>query len=268
MDPCVANISRPSSNIRRFCEADRNGSGARTKDSLQSAVISTQCPGRNAERSLKHTKLATSIAGITSALVLSGCVTGGQRQATAQPATQSARTTAVVTAPPAPRRSSVVRPVVSEEVVLEQGDVYISGASNADVVFVGGSTYIWVTQSDGQRHRHFYGHGDKRQEVFRRRDNLRSVTAHFPAHRSTRHEDGEHRRHHREDAGSTQQLHAESTHRYVQPPQHHLPVNNQAHQSAQQDQRRPKQSRTVHEASVGNSGLRHRPATNISATKA
>jgi hypothetical protein len=93
--------------------------------------------------------------------------------------------------------------VVVEEVVPETNDVYISAAANSDIVFVGGSTYIWANGTDGRRHRHFYGRGDRRQEVFHRRDNLHSVTAHrserpavqFVSH-DTRHHPGENRRGH------------------------------------------------------------------------
>ncbi|WP_413195699.1 hypothetical protein [Pararobbsia alpina] len=107
-----------------------------------------------------------------------------------QPAPPAARPTVVVAAQPAPPPPVVVRPAIQEQVVAEPNDVYISAALDSDIVFVGGSTYIWVTGSDGHRHRHFYAHGDRRQEIFHRRDNLHSVMAHRggppPAHYSAR----------------------------------------------------------------------------------
>jgi hypothetical protein len=72
-----------------------------------------------------------------------------------------------------------------EQVVPEPNDAYISVAAKSDIVFVGGDTYIWVTGSDGRRHRHFYGHGDRRLEVVRRRENLRSVAAPHRGHPAT-----------------------------------------------------------------------------------
>jgi hypothetical protein len=72
--------------------------------------------------------------------------------------------------------------------------VYISAALDTDIVFAGGSTYIWVVGSDGHRHRHLYGRGDRRQEIFRRRDNLHSMNAHRgeppPMHYSLREQNG------------------------------------------------------------------------------
>jgi hypothetical protein len=54
-------------------------------------------------------------------------------------------------------------------------DSSIAVVSDRDVVFVGGSTYIWVTGPDGRRHRQLYAHGDHRADVFHRRDELHHV---------------------------------------------------------------------------------------------
>lgn len=89
--------------------------------------------------------------------------------------------------------------MVAEVIMPEPNDVYISTVANRDVVFVNGSTYIWVEESDGRRHRRFYAHGDRRQEVFRRRENLRSVNLHRPAHPPQR-DDHRHDRHEWKDA--------------------------------------------------------------------
>lgn len=85
---------------------------------------------------------------------------------------------------PVPPPSMVVtQPVVAEtEYVAAPNDVYISTMVDRDVVFVGGATYIWFVGPDGMRHRHFYGHGDLRSDVFHRRDELRIVMAHHEGH--------------------------------------------------------------------------------------
>jgi hypothetical protein len=45
----------------------------------------------------------------------------------------------------------------------------------ADVVFVGGSTYVWVRDDYGHRVRRFYGAGDMRHEVFARHEMLNNM---------------------------------------------------------------------------------------------
>ncbi|MGF6772368.1 hypothetical protein P3T18_004856 [Paraburkholderia sp. GAS199] len=131
---------------------------------------------------MNNTRLAASLAGAIAAFYLGGCTTTGTAQVNARPAVYPQRTTTVVTSAPPPRPVVVARPVVVEEVMPETNDIYISGAANADIVFINGSTYIWAMGPDGHRHRHFYAHGDRRREVFLRRENLRSVAAHRPAH--------------------------------------------------------------------------------------
>ncbi|MBN3856943.1 hypothetical protein G3N59_26545 [Paraburkholderia sp. Ac-20340] len=56
-------------------------------------------------------------------------------------------------------------------------DANVAVVADRDVVFVGGTTYIWVTGPDGIRHRQFYAHGDHRADVFHRRDELHNVMA-------------------------------------------------------------------------------------------
>lgn len=212
---------------------------------------------------MKHTKLAVTIAAATAALFLSGCVTTVPRQVTSSPVTPSAPATAVATAPPAPRRPLAVRPVVTEEVLPEANDVYVSGAANSDVVFIGGSTYIWVTGPDGQRHRHFYGHGDRRREVFRRRDNLRSVTAHHSAHPSIVRADVEHGRRHEKNV-RPQQLHAKDMAQHVHHPASDMHIN----RSAQLDQRHAKQDQGSKQRPPVQASARNRPASSTALTKA
>ena len=173
---------------------------------------------------MKHTRLATSIAGITTAFCLSGCVTSVQRPVAVQPGPPPARVALVVGNPPAARPPVAARPVVVEQVVPEPNDLYISIAANSDIVFVGGSTYIWVTGPDGRRHRHFYGHGDRRLEVYRRRENLRSVAAPragHPATRSTTYQAG----HPRNDAHRPQPLRVKAMPPHDHPSQPHMVSN-------------------------------------------
>ncbi|WP_179401594.1 hypothetical protein [Burkholderia guangdongensis] len=54
-------------------------------------------------------------------------------------------------------------------------DMYLATVVDTDVVLIGGDTYIWFVGSDGARHRRFYAHGDRRQDVFRRRDELHNT---------------------------------------------------------------------------------------------
>ncbi|WP_321817144.1 MULTISPECIES: hypothetical protein [unclassified Paraburkholderia] len=105
-----------------------------------------------------------------SVALLSGCVT--HTQVVAAPA----RPVVVAAPPPAP----VV--VGAPAYVPEPHDAYVSVALDRDVVYVGGMTYIWFVGPDGQRHRHYYGRGDLRGEVFHRRAELRNVMAHHDGH--------------------------------------------------------------------------------------
>jgi hypothetical protein len=88
----------------------------------------------------------------------------------------------------------VAQPVVRETYVPAQYDVYIAAVSDRDVMYVNGSTYIWFTGSDGRRHRQFYAHGDRRQDVYRRRAHLHEVMVHHNGHLPDRYARDEHRR--------------------------------------------------------------------------
>jgi hypothetical protein len=106
------------------------------------------------------------LASAACATFLAGCVTGGQGQ--------------LVSAPNRPTEVTVTayQPLPT--------DVYVANVVDRDVVFVGGDTYIWVVGRDGVRHRQFYAHGDRRAQVFHRREQLHRVMAshdgHLPEH--------------------------------------------------------------------------------------
>jgi hypothetical protein len=112
------------------------------------------------------------LSALATTLLLSGCIS--DRHVASGPV----RANAVVAAPPPPPPVVVAEPVY----VPEPHDAYISVALDSDIVFVGGNTYIWYVGHDGRRYRHFYGHGDMRAEVMRRRANLRLVMAHHDGH--------------------------------------------------------------------------------------
>lgn len=188
---------------------------------------------------------------------LAGCTTGGPRPVAARPVAHPERPTVVVAAAPARRPLVVARPVATEVILPEPNDVYISTAANSDVVFIGGNTYIWVTASDGRRHCHFYGHGDRRQEVFRRRENLRSVMtrrAGHPSHNDARQGDG----HKREDIRRSQPTHTQDTAARHHSPQHYLIGGEQSRRPDQHRQpgRNPRQP--MREASDEHNGVRNR----------
>lgn len=109
-------------------------------------------------------KIALAFAGTLS---LAGCVVPGP----------------VAYQPVPPPPMVVTQPVVTEtEYIPAPNDVYISSVVDRDVVFVGGVTYIWFVGPDGVRHRHYYGRGDLRADVFHRREELRIVMAHHEGH--------------------------------------------------------------------------------------
>lgn len=110
-------------------------------------------------------------------LLISGCVTD------ARVAAGPVRATAVVAAPPPPPPVVIAQPVY----VPQPYDAYVSVALDRDVVYVGGSTYIWITGPDGHRHRRYYGRGDLRGEVLHRRGELRAVMAHNDGHLPMQH---------------------------------------------------------------------------------
>ncbi len=205
-------------------------------------------------------RFAASIVGITTALYLSGCTTTGQTQIAARPVSHASQSAAVVTAPPS-RAVVTARPVVVEEVIPETNDVYISAASNSDIVFVGGSTYIWAKGPDGRRHRHFYSLGDRRREVFRRRDNLRSVVGHRPERPPAKYA-GHGSGRQREDARRPQRFHANSTPSHNHSSTHRQAADDQSHH-IDSHHSAPKPGQSVRDASAARNGVRHHPAPSV-----
>jgi hypothetical protein len=124
-----------------------------------------------------YTRLLPVAVALANALLLAGCITS------AHVATGPARATAVVAAPPPPPPVVVAQPVY----VPQPYDAYVSVALDRDVVYAGGSTYIWVTGPDGHRQRRLYGRGDLRGEVLHRRSELRVVMAHNEGHLPMQH---------------------------------------------------------------------------------
>jgi hypothetical protein len=103
-------------------------------------------------------------------MFFAGCATNEQGQLVIDPNKVNEVLAGAMSPPPPPP------PMVVEEVYQPMpNDIYVSTVVDRDVVFVGGSTYIWVVGSNGVRHRQFYTHGDHREDVFRRRDELHKV---------------------------------------------------------------------------------------------
>lgn len=129
---------------------------------------------------------ASCVALAASITVLAGCATNEQGVVVFDPAKANALITAAITpTPPAP-------PVIVEAPVIAYApvptDLYVANVvDTTDVIFVSGNTYVWVVGPDGHRVRHFYAHGDHRDEVFHRRDDLHRVMeqhgGHLPDHR-------------------------------------------------------------------------------------
>ncbi|WP_246257613.1 hypothetical protein [Pararobbsia alpina] len=122
-----------------------------------------------------------SLASIACATFLGGCATNEQGQLVVDP-NKVNQVFSGAQSPPSPPP-----PVVVEEAYQPTpNDIYISTVVDRDVVFVGGNTYIWVVGPDGARHRRLYAHGDHRNEVFHRRDELHKVMmnhgGHLPDH--------------------------------------------------------------------------------------
>ncbi|GAB7527389.1 hypothetical protein PBS_63800 [Paraburkholderia sp. 2C] len=103
-------------------------------------------------------------------MFVAGCATNEQGQLVVDPdKVNEVLAGALNPPPPAP-------PVVVEEAYQPMpNDIYVSTVVDKDVVFVGGNTYIWVVGSDGVRHRRLYAHGDHREDIFHRRDELHKV---------------------------------------------------------------------------------------------
>jgi hypothetical protein len=124
---------------------------------------------------LKNTGLYAAM--IAAFVPLTACVTDGQGHVVMDP-NVSATISAAFVPPPPPAPV----PVVAEVYEPMPYDAAVVVVADRDVVFVGGSTYIWVTGPDGIRHRQFYAHGDHRADVFHRRDELRAVMARHDGH--------------------------------------------------------------------------------------
>ncbi|WP_322029527.1 hypothetical protein [Paraburkholderia sp. J76] len=137
------------------------------------------------------TTLRISIASIACATFLAGCATNEQGLLVVDPNKVNEILAGALSPPPAPP------PVVVEEAYQPMpNDIYISTVVDRDVVFLGGDTYIWVVGADGVRHRRFYAHGDHREDVFHRRDELHKVImnhgGHLPDHAIAAHGPIEH----------------------------------------------------------------------------
>lgn len=124
------------------------------------------------------TQLKITLTAIAGAILLAGCATNDQGQLVIDQDKVHAVIVALNPPPPPPPP-----PVVVEEVYQPMpSDVYISTVVDTDVVIVGGDTYIWVVGPDGARHRRFYAHGDHREDVFHRRDELHRVMVNHGGH--------------------------------------------------------------------------------------
>jgi hypothetical protein len=124
-----------------------------------------------------RTTLRISLASIACAAVVAGCTTNEQGQLVIDPNKVNEVLASALAPPPPPP------PVVVEEAYQPMpSDVYVSAVVDHDVVLIGGDTYIWVVEADGVRHRHFYSHGDHREDVFHRRDELHRVMTNHGGH--------------------------------------------------------------------------------------
>ncbi len=117
-------------------------------------------------------------ASLAGTLLISGCVSSPRV------ATAPAHPTVVVAAPPPPPPPVVVAQPVY---VPQPYDAYVSVVLDRDVVYAGGSTYIWIVGPDGHRQRRLYGRGDLRGEVLHRRAELRVVMARNEGHLPMQH---------------------------------------------------------------------------------
>ncbi|WP_051390855.1 hypothetical protein [Paraburkholderia mimosarum] len=114
---------------------------------------------------------------LAATLLISGCLSSPRV------ATAPARPTTVAAAPPPPQPVVVAQPVY----VPQPYDAYVAVVLDRDVVYAGGSTYIWITDPEGRRQRRYYGRGDLRGEVLHRRAELRVVMAHNQGHLPMQH---------------------------------------------------------------------------------
>ena len=124
------------------------------------------------------------VSAVVFAAALSGCATNDQGALVIDPNKVNEIISNALT-PQQPQPVAVVAPapvVVEEEYAPVPTDAYVAMAADRDVVIVGGDTYVWVVGSNGRRERHFYAHGDRRDDVFRRREELHTVMAHHDGH--------------------------------------------------------------------------------------
>jgi hypothetical protein len=124
-------------------------------------------------------RLVIQLAGVACVATLAGCATNDQGVLVVDPNKVNAVIMGALTPPPPPPPPPVI---VEEAYAPAPNDVYISTVVDRDVVFVGGDTFIWYVGPDGQRHKRFYAHGDRRHDVFARRDQLHTVMMHHDGH--------------------------------------------------------------------------------------
>ena len=123
------------------------------------------------------TTLRISLASIACATLLAGCATNEQGQLVVDPNKVNEILAGALSPPPPPPPEEV-----EDTYQPMPNDNYVSTVVDTDVVIFGGDTYIWVAGPDGVRHRQFYAHGDHRQDVFHRRDELHRVMVNHAGH--------------------------------------------------------------------------------------
>ncbi|RKP53688.1 hypothetical protein [Pararobbsia silviterrae] len=126
------------------------------------------------------------ISALAIAATLYGCATNDQGVVVVDPNKVNEIITNALTPPPPVAVVAPAPVIVEDPYAPVPTDAYVLVAVDSDVVVIGGNTYIWVVGPNGKRERHFYAHGDHRQDVFRRRDELHNVMAqhggHLPDH--------------------------------------------------------------------------------------
>lgn len=120
-----------------------------------------------------HISVVSTLAAVILApALLTGCVSGPP------PVT-------VVTPPARPVVAAIAAPMViapAPAYVPGPYDPYISVALDSDIVYIGGSTYVWTTDAGGHRVRHLMGLGDMRAELMHRRAELHQVMREHGGH--------------------------------------------------------------------------------------
>lgn len=132
---------------------------------------------------MKGTKVLR-VSAVVLAAALTGCATNDQGALVIDPN----KVNEIITNALTPQQPQPVAVVATAPVVVEDDyapvptDAYVAMAADRDVVIVGGDTYVWVVGANGKRERHFFAHGDHRDDVFRRREELHTVMAHHDGH--------------------------------------------------------------------------------------